>query len=65
MAFAHAITDCYLEDYVEDDVQRFGDVAIEADEIVAFAKRYDPQSIHADPVAAAHGPFGGLIASGW
>ena len=26
---------------------------------------YDPQSMHVDPVAAAQGPFGGLIASGW
>ncbi|HTU06299.1 MAG TPA: MaoC family dehydratase, partial [Trebonia sp.] len=34
-------------------------------EIIAFAKEYDPQPFHVDPVAAADGPFGGLIASGW
>ena len=36
----------------------------EAD-IIAFAKEYDPQPFHVDPVAAEDGPFGGLIASGW
>jgi acyl dehydratase len=36
----------------------------EAD-IIAFAKEYDPQPFHVDPVAADDGPFGGLIASGW
>lgn len=35
------------------------------DEIVRFATLYDPQYLHVDPEAAAKGPFGGLIASGW
>ena len=34
-------------------------------EIIDFAKRYDPQWFHTDPAAAASGPFEGLIASGW
>ena len=34
-------------------------------EIIDFAKRYDPQWFHTDPAAAATGPFSGLIASGW
>jgi len=34
-------------------------------EIIDFATRYDPQWFHTDPVAAANGPFDGLIASGW
>ncbi|MDM0112048.1 MaoC family dehydratase [Variovorax sp. J22R133] len=34
-------------------------------EILAFAKDYDPQWFHTDPEAAAQGLFGGLIASGW
>ena len=33
--------------------------------MLAFAKQFDPQPMHVDPVAAAQGPFGGLIASGW
>ena len=35
------------------------------DNIIAFAKRYDPQPFHVDKDAAAHSPYGGLIASGW
>ena len=34
-------------------------------EILDFARRYDPQSIHSDKVAAEASPFGGLIASGF
>lgn len=34
-------------------------------EVVQFAQAYDPQWFHTDEVAAAEGPFGGLIASGW
>ncbi len=34
-------------------------------EIISFAKQFDPQPFHVDPGAAAAGPFGGLIASGW
>jgi acyl dehydratase len=65
MAFLHDVNDRYFEDYVEGDVHNFGSVKVEADEIIAFAKRYDPQPIHTDPEAAKVGPFGGIIASGW
>jgi acyl dehydratase len=34
-------------------------------EVLQFARAYDPQWFHTDPEAAAEGPFGGLIASGW
>jgi acyl dehydratase len=33
--------------------------------IIAFAKKYDPQLFHLDHEAAALTPYGGLIASGW
>jgi len=65
MAFSHPIDDRYFEDYVEGDVHTFGSIAVEADEIIAFAKRFDPQRFHVDPEAAKQTPFGGLIASGW
>lgn len=65
MSFARAIDDRYFEDYVEGDVHSFGSVDVEEDEIVAFAKRYDPQGLHTDPAAAKAGPFDGIIASGW
>jgi acyl dehydratase len=34
-------------------------------EIVAFARRYDPQPFHLDDAAARKTLFGGLAASGW
>ena len=60
-----AIADRHFEDYVPGATAEFGPVAITEAEIVEYARRYDPQPIHVDPVAAAAGPFGGLIASGW
>jgi acyl dehydratase len=65
MKFSRPISDRYFEDYVEGDVHRFGTIVVEADEVIAFAKRFDPQTMHTDPKAAKSGPFGGLIASGW
>lgn len=35
------------------------------EEIIAFAKKYDPQPFHVDEEAAKNGIYGGLIASGW
>ena len=34
-------------------------------EVLSFANAWDPQWFHTDAEAAAEGPFGGLIASGW
>ena len=65
MSFSHPIDDRYFEDYIEGDVHDCGSIAVEADEMLAFAKRYDPQDFHADAEAAKQTPFGGLIASGW
>ena len=39
--------------------------AVTAEEIVEFARRYDPQWFHTDPVRAAASRWQGLIASGW
>jgi acyl dehydratase len=55
----------WFEDYVPGSVCVYGPVAVTADDIVAYARQYDPQPIHTDAAAAAAGPFGGLIASGW
>lgn len=59
------VTDRWLDDFVVGEVCEFGSVAVDAAEIVDFAQRFDPQAMHVDPPAAAQGPFGGLIASGW
>jgi acyl dehydratase len=39
--------------------------AVTAEEIIAFARQFDPQSFHTDPVAAKSSLFGRLVASGW
>ena len=36
-----------------------------AEEIVRFARKFDPQPFHLDPVAARDSLFGALCASGW
>ncbi len=55
----------YWEDFKPGDVSDLGPVSVSEEEIVEFARRYDPQPFHVDPVAARDGPFGGLVASGW
>lgn len=55
----------FFEDYVPGSVYEFGSVTLSEDEIIEFARRYDPQYFHVDPARAASGPFDGLIASGW
>jgi acyl dehydratase len=42
-----------------------GPYALTEPELLAFATAWDPQWFHTDPEAAAQGPHGGLIASGW
>lgn len=55
----------YFEDYVPGLTVDCGTFTVSEAEIIAFAKEYDPQPFHVDPAAAAAGPVGGLIASGW
>ena len=55
----------YFEDYVPGATVDCGSFSLSEAEIIAFAKEYDPQPFHVDPVGAKDGPFGGLIASGW
>jgi acyl dehydratase len=38
---------------------------VTAEEIIAFARQYDPQPFHTDPTAAKDSLFGELVASGW
>ena len=55
----------YFEDFIPGITVDCGSFSMSEAEIIAFAKEYDPQPFHVDPVAAKDGPFGGLIASGW
>ena len=55
----------WFEDYAPGETFEFGDHLVTEEEIVEFARRYDTQPFHVDPVAAAQSSFGGLVASGW
>lgn len=57
--------DRYFEDYVVGSVHEYGSIEVTEEEVIEFARRYDPQYFHTDPNAAVRSPFGGLIASGW
>jgi acyl dehydratase len=48
-----------------DQVIEAGPYVLSQDELLSFAREWDPQWFHTDPEAAAAGPHGGLIASGW
>jgi acyl dehydratase len=55
----------YFEDYPVGAVYIGGPVSVSEQDILDFARRYDPQPMHVDKSAAEAGQFGGLIASGW
>lgn len=63
--FTVPVEERYFEDYVAGSVHEFGSIAVEQDEVISFAQRFDPQVFHTDPELAKSTIFGGLIASGW
>lgn len=54
-----------FEDFPVGVVTTCGPRNVTAEEIVAFAEQFDPQSFHVDEEAARRSIYGGLIASGW
>jgi acyl dehydratase len=54
----------YAEDLTAGLVIELGEYRASEDEMVGFARQWDPQPFHTDPAAAAGGYFGGVIASG-
>jgi len=55
----------YLEDFKEGEVTTVGNYRVTEEEVLTFARAYDPQPIHTDKAFAEASAFGGLIASGW
>ena len=53
----------FYEDIADDYHAVIGTWALTADDIVAFARVWDPQPFHIDAEAAKRSPFGGLVAS--
>jgi acyl dehydratase len=54
----------YFEDFLVGAKSDLGEHTFVADEMIAFAEKFDPQPVHVDPQAAAKTVYGGLIASG-
>ncbi|MFQ0813516.1 dehydratase [Brucella anthropi] len=54
--------------YLEENLGKnliIGSYRFTAEEIIDFARKYDPQPFHLDAEAAKESVFGGLCASGW
>lgn len=54
----------WWEDFPQGRSWHFGECEVMADEIIAFAARYDPLPMHAGPEVAAQTPLGMFCASG-
>ena len=59
------LQDRWFEDYVPGTVHDLGSVVVDEQEVIAFARQFDPQPFHLDKEQAEKSAFGGLIASGW
>jgi acyl dehydratase len=54
----------YYEDLLIGEVRESSARTVTLEELLEFARRYDPQFFHADPIAARQSIFGEVIASG-
>lgn len=55
----------HYEDFPEGLVIPFGTYHLTKEEVIAFAREWDPQPMHLDEEAAKKSVLGGLAASGW
>jgi acyl dehydratase len=55
----------FFEDYAVGEEAKYGPIEVENDAMIEFARQWDPQPFHVDPVAARNSLYGGIIASGW
>lgn len=55
----------YFEDIQAGEIFALGRHTFTAEDIKAFAQRFDPQPFHLDEAAAQESHFGALCASGW
>lgn len=53
------------EDLVPGSSFDLGEITIDRDEMIDFARRFDPQPFHLDEQAGKESVLGGLCASGW
>ena len=55
----------YFEDLKAGDRFKSGTYKVTEEQMVSFAREFDPQPFHLDPAVARQTMFKGLIASGW
>jgi acyl dehydratase len=55
----------HFEDFRTGEVAMSAPYTVTREEIVEFARRYDPQPFHLDEEGGRRSIYGGLIASGW
>jgi len=55
----------YFEDFELGEIVEMGTHLFTEDEILRFARDFDPQPFHVDPRAACASIYQGIIASGW
>jgi len=55
----------YWEDFPTGRISEFGATTVLKEDIIRFAREFDPQPFHLDEDAAKASLFGGLCASGW
>ncbi|WP_420992682.1 MaoC family dehydratase [Cupriavidus sp. 30B13] len=55
----------YFEDFTVGSKRDLGSHLVTEEEILAFARQYDPQPFHIDKEAAQNSIYKGLISSGW
>ena len=59
------MADYYLDDFEPGHIYTSPTQTISEEEALAFARRYDPQYFHLDPVAARDSVFGGIVLGGF
>jgi len=55
----------WFEEIVTGETLELGSFGFSAEDIIAFARQYDPQPFHLDEEAGRNSYLGGLCASGW
>lgn len=63
--FDEAMVHYAFEDFVQGQIIELGTAHVDREEMLAFARAYDPQPFHIDEQAAKASVLGGLCASGW
>lgn len=65
MAEATRSYEFYFDDFEVGRTLEMGTYTVTEEEILTFARQYDPQPFHIDEDAAKHSIYGGIISSGW